>query len=297
MHTIKKSIIIIAFAMLSTILSTNTYASEGGGSSYPNGAESIMAGAIPAPGFYFLNYLTLYSSDKLVDNDGDEVPVELDLDVRANVFRFVYVSKKQFLGGFIGVHTLIPIVDMDIEIMGQKDSDSGLGDITLGTNLSWHSKNWHFAAGLDVTAPTGNYDKDELANIGRNYYTIEPVLGFTYLSDGGYEASVKAMYDYNTENNDTDYQTGQELHFDYFTGLHFAKNWVVGLSGYYYKQITDDEVNEEKVSDNQGQVLAFGPAVQYQYKNMSFIGKYQQETMVRNRTKGNKFWFKFIYAF
>ncbi|ADD68349.1 conserved hypothetical protein [Denitrovibrio acetiphilus DSM 12809] len=296
MSSINKIMLLVTLSIAALTFSFTANASEGGGSSYPNGAESIMAGAIPPPGFYFINYTNYYTADKMIDNDGDEQHVNLDLKVKANVFRFIYITDKQFLGGFIGFHTLIPLMDMDLDIMGMDDDDSGLGDITIGTNLSWHTKNWNFAAGLDITAPTGQYDKDELVNVGRNYYSIEPVLGFTYLSDGGYEASVKAMYDFNTENNDTDYQTGQEFHFDYHTGYHIG-NWVAGISGYYYKQVTDDEQNGHTVDNYKGQVLAIGPALKYQYKNMSFIAKYQKETMVRNRTEGEKYWVKFIYAF
>jgi len=289
------ALMLSAFALMTTV---SAYASEGGGNSYPNGAESIMAGAVPPPGFYFVNYLNYYTSDKMADNSGNEVPVDLKVNVLANVFRFVYTSPKKFLGGFIGAHTIIPVVlDMDIEIMGMKDDNSGLGDITMGGLLSWHSKNWHFATALDLIVPTGKYDEDDLINPGRNYYMVEPAVGFTYLSDGGYEASVKAMYDFNTENNATDYKTGQEFHFDYFGGYHFAKSWVAGVGGYYYKQMTDDEVNGVEVDNNRGQVFAFGPALQYQYKNMSFIAKYQKETKVRNRTEGSKYWLKFIYAF
>lgn len=298
MNILRKTAIILALTVFTMVTAVSSYASEGGGNSYPNGAESIMAGAVPPPGFYFVNYLNYYTADKLLDNKGDELPVDLKLNVLANVFRFVYTSPKQFLGGFIGAHTIIPVVvDMDIEMMGMKDSNEGLGDITVGGLLSWHTKNWHFATALDLIAPTGKYDKDDLINPGRNYFMVEPAAGFTYLSDGGYEASMKVMYDYNFENEDTDYQTGQEFHFDYFTGYHFAKNWVAGLGGYYYKQLTDDEVNGEDVEDNKGQVFAFGPALQYQYKNMSFIAKYQKETMVKNRSEGEKFWLKFIYAF
>jgi hypothetical protein len=293
--------IIAIIAMLSVFAIAapiNSFASEGGGSSYPNGADSIMAGALPPPGFYFLDYLTYYSADKLMDNNGDELPVDFDLDVFVNSFRFVYISKVQLMGGTVGYHTIIPVVlDMDIKVGGADDSNSGLGDVTVGTNLSWHTKNWHYAVALDAVLPVGDYDKDEMANLGRNYYTIEPIVGFTYISDGGFEVSSKIMYDFNTENTDTDYQTGQEFHFDYFVGYHFNKSWIAGIDGYYYKQMTDDKLDGDTVEDNKGQVFSYGPAVQYQYKNMSLLAQYQMETAVKNRSEGDKFWLKFVYAF
>ena len=48
---------------------------------------------------------------------------------------------------------------------------------------------------------------------------------------------------------------------------------------------------------NKGRVLALGPALKYDYKNMSFTLKYMFETEVKNRPSGDNFWFKFLYAF
>jgi hypothetical protein len=153
--------------------------------------------------------------------------------------------------------------------------------------------------------PTGNYDKKDLANISRNYWTFEPIFAFTYLSDGGFEVSSKFMYDINTENNDKDYKSGQEFHFDYAVGYKVS-NWNLGVAGYYYKQITDDEINGEKATfpaflgfdeGFKGQTFAVGPAVKYNYKNMSFTLKYLWETAVEHRPEGSDLWFKFAYAF
>lgn len=272
------------------------HATEGGGGAYPNGAEDTMAGAIPPSGFYYLNYLNYYTADSLRDKDGDKLPVDFNLKVVADVHRFVYVTKKQLFGGNIGVQTLIPVVYMDAKTPGGSDNAFGVGDIDFGVNLSWHSKNLHQAVALDIITPTGAYDKNDIANIGRNYYTFEPAYGISYVSDSGYEVSSKFMYDINTENNDTDYRSGQEFHFDYFTGKHIGP-WTVGLGGYYYKQVTDDKQYGKTVENNDGQVLAVGPTIKYDYKNMSFHVKYQKETMVENRPEGDKYWFKFVYAF
>ena len=162
--------------------------------------------------------------------------------------------------------------------------------------LGWHSKNFHVTTGIDIYIPVGSYNQDRLANTGRNYWTFEPIVAFTYLSDGGFEISAKFMYDFNTENDDTKVQSGQEFHVDYAVGYHIGKEWIVGLNGYYYQQVTEDEQNGNDVG-NKGRVFAIGPAVQYNYKNMSFTAKWQPEFEARNKPEGNKFWFNFVYAF
>ena len=272
-------------------------ATEGGGGAYPNGAEDFMAGALPPPGTFFKNYLTYYTATRLKDNDGKTAPIDFDLKVAADVLRFIHVTNYKVLGADWAVHAFIPLVYQDVSIPGRDDDRFGLGDIIVNPIiLGWHSKNVHVTAGLDIYIPTGSYNQDRLANTGRNYWTFEPVLGATYLSDGGFEVSAKFMYDFNTENDDTKVRSGQEFHFDYLVGYHPTKEWAVGLNGYCYFQVTEDQRNGNDVG-NKGRVYALGPAVQYGYKNMSFTAKWQPEFEARNKPEGNKFWFNFVYAF
>lgn len=272
---------------------------ELGGGAYPNGAEDFMAGAVPPPGTYFLNYLTHYWANDFKDGSGNDSIPGFKLRATANVFRFLHVTNTKILGGNWAMHVFIPIVNVDLTLPVGSKSRTGLGDIIVDPIiLSWHSKNWHFAAGLDIYIPTGDYDKNRLANTGRNYWTFEPVFAFSYLSDEGFDLSMKFMYDINTKNQDTDYLSGQEFHFDYTIGKKFG-NWSLGVGGYFYKQITNDKINGVKVGTdgNKGQAIALGPQVKYDYKNMSFTLKYQKEFEVKNKPEGDKLWFKFVYAF
>jgi hypothetical protein len=296
--------LVLCLSSLFVLASVNAHATEFGGGAYPNGAEDFMSGAVPPPGYYFINYFTYYSADEFKDSDGDELIPGFDLNATANVFRFLYVTKQQIFGGYWGVHMFVPLVNLEVTLppLGEQGR-AGLGDIIVDPFiLSWHFKNWHLVSGVDIYIPTGRYDEEDFANIGRNYWTFEPIFAFTYLSDGGFEVSSKFMYDINTKNTDSflggDYLSGQEFHFDYTIGQKIG-NWRVGLGGYYYKQFTNDELNGEKVGDDgfKGQAFALGPQVQYQYKNMFFTAKYQIETEVENKPEGQKFWFKFIYAF
>lgn len=276
------------------------FATEGGGGAYPNGAEDFMMGALPPPGTYFKNYLTYYTASKLKDNDGNDLVSNFDLKVVADVFRFIHVTHYKVLGASWAVQALIPLVYQDVELGGGRDNRSGLGDIIVDPIvLGWHSRNFHVTAGLDIYIPSGSYDKNRLANIGRNYWTFEPIVAFTYLSDGGVELSAKLMYDINTENSDTKYRSGQEFHADYAVGYHISKALAVGLGGYYYNQTTGDEINGAKVGSGgfKGRVFSIGPAVQYGYRNMGFTLKWQPEFEARNKPEGNKFWFNFVYAF
>jgi hypothetical protein len=303
---LNKSVIVFIIFALILLCGSTVHATEGGGGAYPNGAEDFMSGAVPPPGFYFINYLTYYTANRLNDGNGDKLLPDFKLRATADVLRFIYITKHQVLGANWGMHAFVPLVHLDVRVNGTSDSKVGLGDIIIDpVVLSWHSKNWHFASGVDIYVPTGAYDRNDLANIGRNYWTFEPIVAATFLSDSGFEASGKFMYDFNTRNNnanvqghDVKYLSGQEFHFDYTLAYHIDK-WSLGLGGYFYKQITDDEVNGTKVGTDgfKGQAFALGPQVKYDYKNMSFTLKYQKEMAVENKPEGDKFWLKFVYAF
>ena len=309
------SVLAVSVLAFAVVFSDYACATEGGGGHYPNGAEDFMTGVLPGPGAYYLNYLNYYTASRFNDRNGNSALSNFSVDVIAEVPRFVYVTNYKILGADWGFQAILPMMDEKVRVpafAGSNDSRVGLGDIEVDPLvLGWHWQNLHVVAGPEVFLPTGNYDKGEAANPGRNYWTVEPILAVTFLSDNGFEISSKFMYDFNTENEATHYTSGQEFHFDYTLGYHF-KQWIFGLGGYYYQQMTDDEKEGYRVNDvgqkclpgsgiycdgNRGEVFAFGPQVNYEYKGMNFTLKWQPESYAENRPEGNNLWFKFICAF
>ena len=101
------------------------FAFAGGGQHYPNGAEAMLIGVAPPPGFYLKNYFYFYTANKLKDNSGDTMSLSshgVGLD-RLNVYgfipRLIWISKLNFLGGFYGQHLFVPLlnVDMDLNVL------------------------------------------------------------------------------------------------------------------------------------------------------------------------------------
>ena len=301
MNHLKKLLLLATPALLASPI---TPAFEGP-QQYPLGAENFMAGALPPPGNYFINYLIYYQGDYR-DNDGNKFPPgdPVDVKVTADALRFIYVSNYKLFGGDWGMHAIVPLVYQKLNIPDSPfDNDwvFGLGDITIDPIIiGWHfPPDWHITVGLDIYLPTGKYDEnDPTQSIGSNFWSFEPIFAFTYLNQSGFEVSAKLMYNIKTENNDTNYQSGDDFHMDYLIGQHFGP-WAVGLGGYYLKQTQDDEQNGQTVGPdgNRAEVFAFGPAVKYDYKGMSFIGTWNHETGVENYFEGNRFYFKFITAF
>ena len=299
MKVVKAAIV----AVMATGLCVQAFGTEGGGDAYPNGAEGFMTGALPPPGRYLIDYNLYYTADELMDGSGNEIPIDFDLEVYGTVLRFVNVTEKTILGGSWAQHIFVPFLNVDVSTPGGDDDKFGLGDLIVDPIvLGWHRGDFHWAAGIDVYVPVGAYDEDDLANVGRNYWTIQPVLAGTYLNKAGCEASLKLMYDINFENDDTDYESGDSIHFDYTVATR-VKQWAIGVGGFYYKQLGDDDGTvmtpggPVDAGDNKGQQIAVGPQVAYHHSPMSFIFKYQKELETENKPEGDRFWLKFVTPF
>ncbi len=295
----RRSVCLAILAGIAGGVVSSAQATEGGGGMYLNGAEGFLAGALPPPGLYYLNYLVHYSANRLNDGNGDEVPIDFEADVTANASRFLYMSDKGILGGQFGAYALFSLAHVSAEASIGSDSKSGFGDMTVGSVLAWHfGKNLHAAVACDINMPTGEYDEDDFASIGRNYWNFEPIIAVTYLTEGGLELTAKFMYDFNTENTATDYTSGQEFHFDYAVGYQIG-SWKAGAQGYVYRQITDDDGPGADANDgNKGQAFAVGPAVKYDFASGGFVEfKYVKEFEVENRPEGDKLLCKLVLPF
>ena len=74
------------------------------------------------------------------------------------------------LGGSLALHTVVPLLDVDFRANGARFKSSGLGDIAVGAALGYHaSPALHYLFGVDVYAPTGNYDAKDPSSLGKNY--------------------------------------------------------------------------------------------------------------------------------
>jgi len=298
----------------------------GGGQSYPNGAEAFMSGAIPPPGFYFIDYLYYYSADTMKDDNGDDIAAFDDVSVLANVFRFVWISEKTILGANYGQHLFVPVLGVDLNFKAPvgPEAASSYDDtdvpflIYSPFILAWHLQEGrlHVAASLvDIYIPKGQ-DDGNMASVGKNFWTFEPVVAVTWMN-GPWEVSGKFMYDFNTSQDkyatvygvEVDRDPGQEFHLDYSVSYGLSKTLRLGVSGYYYVQTTDDSYDlndsipapvQELLRADEGyrsQVFAAGPGIWYQHKNMFFELRNQWEMGARNKTEGYNIWAKFTYAF
>ena len=184
---------------------------------------------------------------------------------------------------------------------------NGLGDIVLMPlmfNHNIHSNlNVNFRVG--AYAPTGDYEVGRLANTSKNFWTVEPTLGLMYFGvNNGREASVFVGADFNTENEDTAYQSGTQFHVDGTLAQHFPLFGGlagVGVNGFWYEQVTGDSGPGATFGDFEGRTAGVGPVLSYAFKigkvDLIAEAKWLPELETRNRLEGDTVWFKLVAKF
>lgn len=285
---------IILMSLLALIHAAPAAASESGGTPYPNGAEALTIAALPPPGTYVINYATYYDADRLNGPHGQSLVPDFRLHAAVDVARIINVTPIKILGANWAQQVFIPVGNVSVRAGGRSQSRFGLGDIIVDPIvLGWHAGNTHFAFGLDTFVPTGRYNAKNLANVGRNYWTFEPVLAVTHISPKGLEVSLKLMYDFNTRNNATGYLSGQEFHAD-FGGAYTIQKLSLGFTGFIDRQTKDDRVDGVRVNadGNRGSAFGIGPLVRYAVGKVPVTLQWQHETSAHNRPQGDRIWLK-----
>jgi hypothetical protein len=177
-------------------------------------------------------------------------------------------------------------------------SDPGI----VPASFFWNFGDFHINVSETITIPLGSYDEDKDVNGGLNYWSFETVVAGTYLHpEKGFEISASFGHLYNTENNDTDYQTGQEFHVEYMLNQFLSETFAIGIQGFYYKQITGDSGKGALLGDFEGEAAGIGPAMMWATKikdvNLIISAKWLHEYHAKHRLEGNHFFLNFTLAF
>ncbi|MFD1746850.1 transporter [Rhizobium helianthi] len=272
-------------------------ADENGSTITPFGIGDFGAGQSPPPTPYgtFAISGSYYHADMTRDGRGDKVDNNFDLTVKSISLTYVKMFEAQLFGANYGFAASIPFLNIGGNVtaatptglLNLANESGGIGDIQIyPIILQWDlTKNWFVNATLQVQAPTGEFNTREAFTPGVNHWAIAPVVSFTYISDSGFEISMRNELNFNTRNPTTRYTSGVGFKNEFALGQHFGP-WTVGIGGYAYQQITDDSA-PNLTSGNRGRVFAAGPAITYNEPGMPAIGLHAyQEFGARNRSEG-----------
>jgi len=287
------------------------------GQHYPNGAEDFVVGALPPPGVYLKTYMAYFQKDRLMGDEGEKLPLDLDVSMPVVVPRLIWVTPWKLFGASVATQAFFPMYSADVEsdALGIDSSSSGLGDIIFTPiALGWHfGPNFHVILAEDMFIPTGNYDKKEPASqiLSKNHWTFESVLAVNYLWKG-FDFSAKFMYDINTKNDEYVLGTpggpvegtlkpGQEFHVDWAVSYARSEGLRFGLSGYSYWQVSEDNFDGGglDIDGDKGEAHAIGPTIKY-WPNMgrfSVVVKHQWEFGAKNLPEGQTTWVNVVWVF
>ena len=83
---------------------------------------------------------------------------------------------------------------------------------------------------------------------------------------------------------------------DYAASYEAVPKWQLGVSGFLYKQTTDDTVNGTDVpGGNKGRAFGIGPFIRYHEGYWGITFKWQHESWVENRAQGNRYFLQLAF--
>jgi hypothetical protein len=256
---------------------------------YVPGSEGIKGASLPPPGVYVRDYNYFYWADRLNGTSGkNNGPPDFDAFTYANIPRVIWITDTKFLGGFVGVDALLPLVDQHVKAGGFDSSTFGIGDFFGEGTLSWHPKQFDIAIGSGVWAPTGDSAPQPTTRIGKGFWTFMQTAGVTWYADEEKTLAVSVLnrYEFSTEQRDTDVIPGQTYTLEWGVSKSLCKESDLGLVGYYQQQVNP---NEGATWNSRSRVAAVGPEVSFMFpKQMFFVSvRYNYEFMAESRAQGN----------
>jgi len=242
---------------------------------YSLGSSAFGAGVTPPPGTYVTEGLFYFRGTiGTAVQFGDDI---LNAGGKANLFseatNILYVPERKLFGGNMGLSLTVPVnfVDYSGTLTGPLNNSItrsvdgwGMGDVVSRFQLGWQLGDFSHLFYVQAVAPTGHWER-----------FFEPITGFYRPGvDTGWaftwtdrkkvvQLNGTVGFTFNAENTATNYQSGNEFHFEWAAGMEIAPGLIIGVVGYDYRQITNDSGSGDTIGPFVGRVDAVGPGLSY----------------------------------
>jgi hypothetical protein len=278
---------------------------------YVPGVANIRDLAVPAaPGFYYEQYNTYYTTDTYRDRNGDrrdsfelgDVPIELeaDVDVVAVTPVLLWATEHNVLGGdyafyiapSIGHSSVASALSVLGEDVNADSSGTGLGDMFIQPLfLGWRGTQYDLSLGIGAYLPVGKYDADDDDNIGLGFWTGQAQVATYYYLDESQASALMlaATWETHGEKDGTDVTPGDHVTIEYGFSQYLSPRLEVGVAGFYQWQIERDKRPTSLIDPNaKGEIGGIGVQAAYWIApqfNVSF--KYMKEYGAKARFEGD----------
>ena len=318
-----KRIILLTAVAGAMSLAFTLRATQSGATHYISGQQSDFSTMVPMmPGLYlgniYLNYNDATFSPSKQLPFGRISALGATVNMQGEVPAAIYTYPFDFFGGRLASGALVPYTWVHVkanatfDIHGaqlQKSVDqqtAGIGDIELMPFMAgWTNGDFSINGMFNLWVPTGKYSTTSLANTGLGYWTFEPMVAASWISRKiGTEVTIYTAVDFNTKNDDADYQSGDLFHVDGTVAQHlplFGGLAGVGATAFYMKQITGDSGSGARLGGFMLKSYGVGPTVSYVHPIGTHLliadASWLPQTHSDNTTKGDLFWVKIIMSF
>ncbi|MDF0642520.1 MAG: transporter [Nitrospira sp.] len=292
-------ILALGLMLLGLAKSPLAHAAEGAGSNYyPGTYGDLLVAAQPKPGTFSMTQYTGFISskiDQVVINNRAHVSVDVQQAFLAPLG--LYTLEKPILGGAtfsfggfasLAAASLQSTLATSSTLLGSPQS--GENNAGIGTSglipayLSWKfGEDFSLSTFEVIYMPTGGWDPNSAVNLNRGYWGFDTNLAFTFFHEkSGTELSATGGLMANTTNPHTQYWTAPEFHLEYVFNQ-FVTNWLsVGLHGYFYTQVANDDPGPQaadalallrlNTSAVRSESYGLGPQVNWVPKDNLFFG-------------------------
>ena len=274
---------------------------EAGLSPWAKGFAGFMSGfGPPEPGLYTSDIYYHFdgAANAEVRNGIAEFDVKIGVDV--NFLAATYVTDIKILGGqysfggaigWAWANLSADISALDRNFHVALDNNAFGDSIWNPATLAWHDGNLNWTLGLWIYAPTGFYQRGQLS-LGKNIWAAMPEFAITYFDPkSGWDISGAFVYTTMSNNDATDYQSGDIVNLDWAIGKHFGAQWEAGIAGNVVNQITGDSGSGARLGSFREYSLGLGPSVSYSTKfgttPVSFSAKWERDLDTTNTFRGD----------
>lgn len=262
------------------------------------GTQGLHAGDQPPTGLYLVNAGGTYDANALVDRNGNELPVGLDLDAIFGAFGVAFTYEVPQVSTYLNAAISLPMAHVTVNTERPEASIDrfGLGDLFVQPiKLGWRTKRLEVVTAYAFYAPTGGSEPGGNDGVGRGSWTNEFSLGGTVLFDAArkWRFSVMSSVDVNERKRDVDITRGATLQIQGGFGFTPVRIVDVGVIGYALWQVTDDQGRDLPPALRGLRDTAYGVGpeidVRIPFCRCALMARYAHDFAVEARPRGQIF--------